>query len=161
MYKRQVPASADVYMLSGFGGMIDDVAVVHVAAVFHETNSHPEAAASNVKQGQYSPRKRKDTKPRVNPQLAVELVYQELKRVEVYTKDVYKRQVPVYLFRCEAAGITEVHVHMTVYLISCRNLCLQFFPFQFFIAELWLIDRVEPKPGDVYKRQPCNIPTAP
>ncbi|KAB6377836.1 relaxase/mobilization nuclease domain-containing protein [Bacteroides xylanisolvens] len=51
-----------------------------------ETNSHPEAAASNVKQGQYSPRKRKDTTPRVNPQLAVELVYQELKRVEVYTK---------------------------------------------------------------------------
>ena len=31
-----------------------------------ETNSHPEAAASNVKQGQYSPRKRKDTTPRVN-----------------------------------------------------------------------------------------------
>ena len=31
-----VPASADVYMLSGFGGMIDDVAVVHVAAVFQE-----------------------------------------------------------------------------------------------------------------------------
>ncbi|MCY6313501.1 hypothetical protein OXV62_26490, partial [Bacteroides faecis] len=29
---------------------------------------------------------RKDTTPRVNPQLAVELVYQELKRVEVYTK---------------------------------------------------------------------------
>ena len=51
-----------------------------------ETNSHPEAAASNVKQGQYSPRKRKDTTPRVNPQLAVELVYKELKRVEVYTK---------------------------------------------------------------------------
>ena len=55
--------------------------------------------------------------------------------------------VPVYLFRCEAAGITEVLVHMAVYLISCCNLCLQFFPFQFFISELWLIDRVEPKPG--------------
>ena len=51
-----------------------------------ETNSHPEAAASNVKQGQYSPRKRKDTTPQVNPQLAVELVFQELKRVESYTK---------------------------------------------------------------------------
>ena len=51
-----------------------------------ETNSHPEAAASNVKKGQYSPRKRKDTTPRVNPQLAVERVYQELKSVEVYTK---------------------------------------------------------------------------
>ena len=51
-----------------------------------DTNSHLEAPASNVKQGQYSPRKRKDTTPRVNPQLAVELVYQELKRVEVYTK---------------------------------------------------------------------------
>ena len=31
-------------------------------------------------------RKEKPAKPRVNPQLAVELVYQELKRVEVYTK---------------------------------------------------------------------------
>jgi len=30
--------------------------------------------------------KRKDTMPKVNPQLAVELIYQELKRVEVYTK---------------------------------------------------------------------------
>ena len=30
-----------------------------------ETNSHPEAAASTVKQGQYSPRKRKDTAPKV------------------------------------------------------------------------------------------------
>ena len=51
-----------------------------------ETNSRPEAAPSPVKQGQYSPRKRKDTTPKVNPQLAVELVYQELKRVEAYTK---------------------------------------------------------------------------
>ena len=51
-----------------------------------ETNSHPEGESSTVKQGQYSPRKRKDTTPRVNPQLAVELVYQEVKRVEGYTK---------------------------------------------------------------------------
>lgn len=51
-----------------------------------ETNSHPEGESFTVKQGQYSPRKRKDTTPRVNPQLAVELVYQELKRVEGYTK---------------------------------------------------------------------------
>ena len=58
-----------------------------------ETNSHPEAAASNVKQGQYSPRKRKDTTPRVNPQLAVELVYQELKRVEVYTKRIEEKSL--------------------------------------------------------------------
>ena len=36
---------------------------------------------------------------------------------------------------------------MAVYLISCCNLCLQIFPFQFFIPELWLIDRVKPKPG--------------
>ncbi|ENC8491171.1 hypothetical protein ABK532_004750 [Escherichia coli] len=50
-----------------------------------ETNSHPEPAASTSKQGQYRPR-RKDTTPKVNPQLAVELVYQELKRVEAYTK---------------------------------------------------------------------------
>ena len=38
------------------------------------------------RQGQYSPRKRKDTTPKVNPQLAVEMVFQELKRVEAYTK---------------------------------------------------------------------------
>lgn len=55
-----------------------------------ETNSRPEATASPVKQGQYSPRKRKDTTPKVNPQLAVELVYQELKRVEAYTKRIEK-----------------------------------------------------------------------
>ena len=46
-----------------------------------------------------------------------------------------------------ADRVAEILVHMAVYLISCCNLCLQFFPFQFFISELWLIDRVEPKPG--------------
>ena len=50
-----------------------------------ETNSRPEKEVSTSKQGQYRPR-RKDTAPKVNPQLAVELVYQELKRVETYTK---------------------------------------------------------------------------
>lgn len=50
-----------------------------------ETNSRPEKEVSTSKQGQYRPR-RKDTTPRVNPLLAVELVYQELKRVETYTK---------------------------------------------------------------------------
>lgn len=50
-----------------------------------ETNSRPEKEVSTSKQGQYRPR-RKDTTPKVNPQLAVELVYQELKRVETYTK---------------------------------------------------------------------------
>ena len=50
-----------------------------------ETNSRPEKEVSTSKQGQYRPR-RKDTTPKVNPQLAVELVYQELKRVEAYTK---------------------------------------------------------------------------
>ena len=50
-----------------------------------ETNSRPEREVSTSKQGQYRPR-RKDTTPKVNPQLAVELVYQELKRVETYTK---------------------------------------------------------------------------
>ena len=50
-----------------------------------ETNSRPEKEVSTSKQGQYRPR-RKDTTPRVNPLLAVELVYQELKRVEAYTK---------------------------------------------------------------------------
>ena len=44
-----------------------------------ETNSHPEAVASTVKQGQYSPRKRKDTAPKVNPQLAIELFFQSTK----------------------------------------------------------------------------------
>ena len=51
-----------------------------------ETPSNPKTEDYTYKQGQYSPRKRKDTTPKVNPQLAVELVYQELKRVEVYTK---------------------------------------------------------------------------
>lgn len=50
-----------------------------------ETNSRPEKEVSTSKQGQYRPRRR-DTTPKVNPQLAVELVYQELKRVEAYTK---------------------------------------------------------------------------
>lgn len=50
-----------------------------------ETNSRPEKEVSTSKQGQYRPR-RKDTTLKVNPQLAVELVYQELKRVEAYTK---------------------------------------------------------------------------
>jgi hypothetical protein len=50
-----------------------------------ETNSRPEKEVSTSKQGQYRPR-RKDTTPKVNPRLAVELVYQELKRVEAYTK---------------------------------------------------------------------------
>lgn len=51
-----------------------------------ETNSRPEAATSPVKQGQYSPRKRKDTAPKVNPQLAIELFFQEIGRVKAYTK---------------------------------------------------------------------------
>lgn len=38
------------------------------------------------KQGQYSPRKRKDSTPKVNSQLAIELVFQELKRMETYTQ---------------------------------------------------------------------------
>ena len=51
-----------------------------------ETPSNPKTEDYTYKQGQYSPRKRKDTTPKVNPQLAVELVFQELKRVEAYTK---------------------------------------------------------------------------
>ena len=51
-----------------------------------ETPSNPKTEDYTYKQGQYSPRKRKDTTPKVNPQLAVELVFQELKRVESYTK---------------------------------------------------------------------------
>ena len=51
-----------------------------------ETSSNPKTEDYTYKQGQYSPRKRKDITPKVNPQLAVELVFQELKRVEAYTK---------------------------------------------------------------------------
>ncbi len=51
-----------------------------------ETNSNPKTEDYTYKQGQYSPRKRKDTTPKVNPQLAVELVFQELKHMEAYTK---------------------------------------------------------------------------
>ena len=47
-----------------------------------ETSSNPKTEDYTYKQGQYSPRKRKDTTPKVNPQLAVEIVFQELKRVE-------------------------------------------------------------------------------
>ena len=51
-----------------------------------ETPSNPKTEDYTYKQGQYSPRKSKVTTPKVNPQLAVELVFQELKRVEAYTK---------------------------------------------------------------------------
>ena len=51
-----------------------------------QTPSNSKTEDYTYKQGQYSPRKRKDTTPKVNPQLAVELVFQELKRVEAYTK---------------------------------------------------------------------------
>ena len=51
-----------------------------------ETPSNPKTENYTYKRGQYSPRKRKDTTPKVNSQLAVELVFQELKRVEAYTK---------------------------------------------------------------------------
>lgn len=58
-----------------------------------ETNSNSKKEAGTdkqevftYKQGQYPPRKRKDITPKINPQLAVELVYAELKNVEAYTK---------------------------------------------------------------------------
>lgn len=51
-----------------------------------QTPSNSKTEDYTYKQGQYSPRKRKDTTPKVDPQLAVELVYQELKRIEVFTK---------------------------------------------------------------------------
>lgn len=63
-----------------------------------QTPSNPKVEDYTYKQGQYSPRKRKDTTPKVNPQLAVELVFQELKRVEAYTKrieDAAARKVQV------------------------------------------------------------------
>ena len=71
-----------------------------------ETNSHPEAAAPTVKQGQYSPRKRKDTAPKVNPQLAIELLLQEMGRIEAYTKrieDATSRKVKIDGKRLESA----------------------------------------------------------
>lgn len=61
-----------------------------------EPNS-PIKEGSPSKQGKYSPR-RKDSTPKVNPQLAVELVYQEIKRIEAYTKrieDATARKVQV------------------------------------------------------------------
>lgn len=51
-----------------------------------QTPSNSKTEDYTYKQGQYSPRKRKDATPKVDPQLAVELVYQELKRIEVFTK---------------------------------------------------------------------------
>ena len=63
-----------------------------------ETPSNPKTEDYTYKQGQYSTRKRKDTTPKVNPQLAVELVYQELKRIEGYTKrieDATERKVQI------------------------------------------------------------------
>lgn len=56
-----------------------------------------EVSTSNTKRGQYSPR-RKDTAPKVNPQLAVELVFQEIKRIEGFTKrieDATQRKVQI------------------------------------------------------------------
>ena len=68
-----------VYLFRCEAAGITEVLVHMAVYLISVSYTHlPEAAASNVKQGQYSPRKRKDTTPRVNPQLAVELVYQEL-----------------------------------------------------------------------------------
>ena len=47
-----------------------------------ETPSNPKTEDCTYKQGRYNLRKREDTTPRVNPQLAVKLVFQELKRTE-------------------------------------------------------------------------------
>ncbi len=76
-----------------------------------ETNSRPEKEVSTSKQGQYRPR-RKDTTPKVNPQLAVELVYQELKRVEAYTKrieDATAKKVLSCSFLSIASATTILH----------------------------------------------------
>lgn len=64
-----------------------------------EKNSYQEkeVSTSNTKRGQYSPR-RKDTAPKVNPQLAVELIFQEIKRIEAFTKrieDATQRKVQI------------------------------------------------------------------
>lgn len=71
-----------------------------------ETPSNPKTEDYTYKQGQYNPRKRKDTTPKVNPQLAVELVFQELKRVEAYTKrieDATAKKVQVDMSELERA----------------------------------------------------------
>ena len=70
-----------------------------------ETPSSPKTEDYTYKQGQYSPRKRKDTTPKVNPQLAVELVFQELKRVESYTK-----RIESYTKRIEDATAKKVEI---------------------------------------------------
>ena len=76
-----------------------------------EPNS-PIKEGSPSKQGQYSPR-RKDSTPKVNPQLAVELVYQEMKRIEGYTKrieDATARKVQVDEKSLENAEHSLKHV---------------------------------------------------
>ena len=75
-----------------------------------ETPSNPKTEDYTYKQGQYSPRKRKDTTPKVNPQLAVELVFQELKRVEAYTK------------RIEDATAKKVEIDPTAYSPAIKSL---------------------------------------
>lgn len=55
-----------------------------------------EVSTSNTK-GAVQPR-RKDTAPKVNPQLAVELIFQEIKRIEAFTKrieDATQRKVQI------------------------------------------------------------------
>ena len=71
-----------------------------------ETPSNPKTEDYTYKQGQYSPRKKKDTTPKVNPQLAVELVFQELKRVEAYTRrieDATAKKVEIDMGSLESA----------------------------------------------------------
>ena len=71
-----------------------------------ETPSNPKTEDYTYKQGQYSSRKKKDTTPKVNPQLAVELVFQELKRVEAYTRrieDATAKKVEIDMGSLESA----------------------------------------------------------
>ena len=83
-----------------------------------ETNSHPEAAASTVKQGQYSPRKRKDTAPKVNPQLAP--LRPKYRRQVIY-KDIRADVGQILGTLCRRKGIEIIeaqcmpdHIHMLV-----------------------------------------------
>ena len=79
-----------------------------------ETSSNQKTEDYTYKQGQYSPRKRKDTTPKVNPQLAVEIVLQELKRVEAYTKrieDATAKKVEIDRGSLETVSYTHLDVY--------------------------------------------------
>ena len=116
-----------------------------------ETPSNPKTEDYTYKQGQYSPRKRKDTTPKVNPQLAVEIVFQELKRVEAYTKrieDATAKKVEIDRGSLESAEnrLKNVLAKVSMYSILCAFFSLLF---ACLMCYLW-VDAA--KDRDNYKR---------